>query len=68
MPAAAAETSILSARLERSGADHRADFPDPGHHQTRAVQSTGKKVGVPSGVTFFGSPVLLTARNTHTRR
>lgn len=40
-----------------------ASLHQPGSHQARAVKSTGKKVGVPPGVAFFGVPVLLTVRD-----
>ena len=36
---------------------------DPERQRARAVKSTGKKVGVPFGVAFFGFPVLFTARS-----
>jgi hypothetical protein len=52
---------LESPRKERSDVElERCAWP--GDHGSRAVKSTGKKVGVPSGVAFFGFPVLLRAR------
>jgi hypothetical protein len=45
-----------------------ATAPQPAAIEARDVQSTGKKVGAPSGVAFFGTPVLLTSREINASR
>jgi hypothetical protein len=53
----------VSGRNERSDAQLEGPRFSLVAGGARAVQSTGKKVGVPFGVAFFGFPVLLTARS-----
>jgi hypothetical protein len=64
--AAVADQQPTSAeyRLYRSHRNTIADDTAPGPRiVVITVRSTGKKVGAPFGVAFFGSPVLFTARD-----